>query len=140
MDKLNPWDSVENIKCHSLPTCLAGRNFWLRILASSGDMISDVELVKTSVGSSNSSGISMDLCGGNFILGEVPVRPGIMDCDLFSFGLPKSRIWKKIGTVWIFQDFSVTQIFREINFGDSTSAKYPILTDLEVFNFDFDEF
>ena len=92
VDKLKPWDSVENIKCHSLPTCLAGRNFWLRILASSGDMISDVVLVKTSEGSSSSNGISMDLCGGNFILGEVPVKLGIMDCDLFSFGLPGNII------------------------------------------------
>ena len=102
MDKLNPWDSVENIKCHSLPTCLAGRNFWLRILASSGDMINDFELVNTSVGSSSSSGISMDLCGGNFILGDVPVKPGIMDCDLFSFGLPKGRNWKKMVVVTVF--------------------------------------
>ena len=29
---------------------------------------------------------------------------------------------------------------REINFEDSTTAKYPILTDLEVLNLDFDEF
>ena len=30
-------------------------------------------------------------------------------------------------TVWKFQDFSITQILREIDFGDSRSAKYVIL-------------
>ena len=39
-------------------------------------------------------------------------------------------------TVWKFQDFSVTQILREINFGDFRSAKYAILTHLEALNFD----
>ena len=38
-------------------------------------------------------------------------------------------------TVWKFHDFSITQILREINFGDSTSAKSAILTHLEVLNF-----
>ena len=38
---------------------------------------------------------------------------------------------------WKFQDLSITQIFREINFGESGSAKSAILTYLEVLNFDF---
>ena len=42
-------------------------------------------------------------------------------------------------TVWKFHDFSITQILREINFGDSTSAKSAILTHLEVRNFAFYE-
>ena len=40
-------------------------------------------------------------------------------------------------TVWKFHDFSITQILREINFGDSRSAKYAILTYLEALNFGF---
>ena len=36
-------------------------------------------------------------------------------------------------TVWKFHDFSITQILREINFGDSRSAKSAILTYLEKF-------
>ena len=43
-------------------------------------------------------------------------------------------------TVWKFHDFSITQILREINFGDSRSAKSAILTHLEALNFDFYEF
>ena len=35
--------------------------------------------------------------------------------------------------------FSITQILREINFGDSRSAKYAILTQLKVLNFAFYE-
>ena len=38
------------------------------------------------------------------------------------------------------QDFSVTQILREINFWDSKNAKLAILTHLEPLNFDFYEF
>ena len=38
--------------------------------------------------------------------------------------------------VWKFLTFSITQILREINFGDSKSAKFAILTDLESLNFD----
>ena len=40
--------------------------------------------------------------------------------------------WLKVYTVWKFQDFSVTQILREINFGESRSSKtavYSILGD-----------
>ena len=38
------------------------------------------------------------------------------------------------------QDFSVTQILREINFGDSRSAKSAILNNSQALNFDFNEF
>ena len=41
-----------------------------------------------------------------------------------------------IFTVWKFHDFSITQIFPEIN-GDSRHAKSAILTLLEGLNFDF---
>ena len=34
----------------------------------------------------------------------------------------------------------ITQILREINFGDSKSAKSAILTHLEALNFDLNEF
>ena len=40
-------------------------------------------------------------------------------------------------TVWKFHDFSITQILREIKFGDSRSAKYAISTHLETLNFGF---
>ena len=43
-------------------------------------------------------------------------------------------IWPKVSqrfTVWKFHDFSITQILREINFGDSPSAKSAILIHLE---------
>ena len=49
----------------------------------------------------------------------------------------KSKV--EVCTVWKFHDFSITQILREINFGDSTSAKSAILTHLDVLNFAFDE-
>ena len=39
-----------------------------------------------------------------------------------------------------FHDFSITQILREITFGDSRSAKSAILTHFEALNFDFHEF
>ena len=43
--------------------------------------------------------------------------------------------------MWKFQDFSITQILRETNFGNSRSAKSTILTHLEALNRDyFDEF
>ena len=42
--------------------------------------------------------------------------------------------------MWKFQDFFITQILREINFGDSRSAKSAILTHLEALKFDFYEF
>ena len=43
-------------------------------------------------------------------------------------------------TVWKFHDFSLTQILREINFGDSTSAISAILTHLQALDFEFYEF
>ena len=43
-------------------------------------------------------------------------------------------------TVWKFQDFSITQILREIIFGDSRNAKSAILTHLETLNSDLYEF
>ena len=43
-------------------------------------------------------------------------------------------------TVWKFQDFSVTQILREINLGDSRSTKSANLTYLEALNYDCSEF
>ena len=42
--------------------------------------------------------------------------------------------------MWKFQDFSITHILREINFGDSLSAKLAILTHSEALNFNFHEF
>ena len=42
--------------------------------------------------------------------------------------------------MWKFHDFSISQILREINFGDSRNAKSAILTYLEVLNVDFNEF
>ena len=40
-------------------------------------------------------------------------------------------------TVWKCGNFPFTQILREINFGDSRSAKYAILTHFETPNSDF---
>ena len=42
--------------------------------------------------------------------------------------------------MWKLQDFHVTQILREINFGDSRSTKAAILTHLEALNFASYEF
>ena len=42
--------------------------------------------------------------------------------------------------MWKFHDFSITQILREINFGDFRHAKSAISTRLEALNFDFHEF
>ena len=39
--------------------------------------------------------------------------------------------------MWKFYDFSITQILREVNFGDSRSVKSAILPHLQVLNFDF---
>ena len=41
--------------------------------------------------------------------------------------------------MWIFHNFSITRILREINIGDSKSAKTAILTHLEALNFNFRE-
>ena len=45
-----------------------------------------------------------------------------------------------MNTVWKFHDFSVIQILREINFGDSRSAKSAILKLSEALNLTFYEF
>ena len=42
--------------------------------------------------------------------------------------------------VWTLHHFSVTQILRETNFGECSSAKSIILTHLEGLNFDSYEF
>ena len=39
-------------------------------------------------------------------------------------------------TVWKFQDFSITEILREINFGDSRRAKIAVFAILGAVNFD----
>ena len=39
--------------------------------------------------------------------------------------------------MWKFANFSITQILREINFGDSRSAKAALLTHLEAPDFGF---
>ena len=39
--------------------------------------------------------------------------------------------------MWKFHKFSITQILREINFGDSESAKSAVLTILEALNYNF---
>ena len=51
------------------------------------------------------------------------------------------NIWQEgatgqFNTVWKFQNFSITQILREINFRDFRSAKSAILPLLETLNFD----
>ena len=56
-----------------------------------------------------------------------------------NFGEKKNSILisRKIcdrNTVWKFYDFSVTQILRGINFGDSTSAKNAVFTILRALN------
>ena len=38
-------------------------------------------------------------------------------------------------TVWKFQDFSIAQILREINFGDSRSAKSAVFAIFGALNF-----
>ena len=42
--------------------------------------------------------------------------------------------------MWKFHNLSITQILREINFGETKSAKFAIFTHLEALNFDFYEF
>ena len=43
-------------------------------------------------------------------------------------------------TVWKFHNFPITKILREINFGDFTSAKSAVFTNLEDLDFDFHGF
>ena len=47
------------------------------------------------------------------------------------------RIFTQRCTVWKFHDFSISQILREINLGDSRRAKSAILTLSEIQNLDF---
>ena len=54
-------------------------------------------------------------------------------------GLRPSKGSKTPFTEWKFHSFSIIHILREINFGDSRSAKSAIFTVLEALNFDFDE-
>ena len=42
--------------------------------------------------------------------------------------------------MWKFQNFSAIEILREIDLGDSRSAKYAISMHLEALNLDFYEF
>ena len=51
-----------------------------------------------------------------------------------------SRSPRFISTLWKFQDFSISQILREIKCEDSGSAKSAILTRLGALNCDFYEF
>ena len=51
-----------------------------------------------------------------------------------------AKLGSQICTVWKLQDFSTTQILREINFEDYKSEKSAILTHLEALNFDFNEY
>ena len=46
----------------------------------------------------------------------------------------------RLGTVWKFHNFPITQILREIKFEDSRRQKSALFTDLEALNFDFYEF
>ena len=39
-----------------------------------------------------------------------------------------------LSTLWKFHNFSISQILREINFGDSRSVKFANLTHLEALN------
>ena len=46
---------------------------------------------------------------------------------------------ERSNTVWKFYDFPITQILRETNFKDSSSAKFAFLTNSEALNCDFYE-
>ena len=59
---------------------------------------------------------------------------------MFENSIDTSNNCKQTPTVWKFQNFSITQILREIIFRDSRSAKFAILTHSEALNFDFYEF
>ena len=50
------------------------------------------------------------------------------------------RMTKKSATVWKYHKFSIAQNLREINFWDSKSAKYAIITHLEALDLDLYEF
>ena len=68
----------------------------------------------------------------------------LWECEmpLMMMTLPPDKMMKRQGTrntVWKFHNFSITQNLREINFGDSRSAKFAISTHLESLYFDFYE-
>ena len=54
---------------------------------------------------------------------------------IFEFSHQKSSLKDPLRTVWKFQDFSVTQILREINFGEFWSSKYAIYAIFGTQNF-----
>ena len=58
---------------------------------------------------------------------------------LWMFQVLRCIKWLKL-TVWKLDEFSISQILREIDFWDFRNAKSAILTHLEVLNFDFNEF
>ena len=74
------------------------------------------------------------------IISTVRSKPTLLQSDyehkLGFLNNPKRYIF----TVWKFHDFSITQILREINFSDCSSAKSTILTHLEALIFYIDEF
>ena len=51
-----------------------------------------------------------------------------------------NNFFSKGSTVWKFHDFSITQILREINYGDYRSANSAVLTHLGALIFDFNAF
>ena len=48
------------------------------------------------------------------------------------YGQNIEELWES--TVWKFQNFSVTQILREINFGESKSHEFAVFAILEALN------
>ena len=48
-----------------------------------------------------------------------------------------NSLFKTENFLWKFHDFSIAQILREINFGDSRSAKSALLTHFEALNIEF---
>ena len=51
---------------------------------------------------------------------QLPLLIWRLQCDFLGFNDPKTKL---IYTVWKFQNFSVIQNLREINFGESRSSK-----------------
>ena len=60
-------------------------------------------------------------------------RPGFDPSEnLIGMG---THCFRYILTVWTFQDFSVTQILREINFRESRRSKFAVFVIVEDLNF-----
>ena len=62
----------------------------------------------------------------------------VISFDIQANSLPNSFALKNVGnyfTVWKFQDFSVIQILREIDFGEFRSSKTVVFTILRAVNF-----